>query len=68
MINIINTMTPEMLQKQPQMAATYEAYLKDKETLYKPPVEPAVMERTRLAAQVGGGNITRYDAQGNPLR
>jgi hypothetical protein len=68
MINIINTMTPEMLQKQPQMAATYEAYLKDKETLYKQTVEPAVMERTRLAAQVGGGNITRYDAQGNPLR
>jgi hypothetical protein len=68
MVNIINTMTPEMLQKQPQMAATYESYLKDKETLYKQTVEPAVMERTRLAAQVGGGNITRYDAQGNPLR
>jgi hypothetical protein len=68
MINIINTMTPEMLQKQPQMAATYEAYLKDKESLYKQTVEPAVMERTRLAAQVGGGNITRYDAQGNPVR
>jgi hypothetical protein len=68
MVNIINTMTPEMLQKQPQMAATYDAYLKDKETLYKQTVEPAVMERTRLAAQVGGGNITRYDAQGNPLR
>jgi hypothetical protein len=68
MINIINTMTPEMLQKQPKMAATYEAYLKDKETLYKQTVEPAVMERTRLAAQVGGGNITRYDAQGNPVR
>lgn len=68
MINIINTMTPEMLQKQPQMAATYEAYLKDKETLYKQTVEPAVMERTRLAAQVVGGNITRYDAQGNPVR
>jgi hypothetical protein len=54
MVNIINTMTPEMLQKQPQMAATYESYLKDKETLYKQTVEPAVVERNRLAAQVSG--------------
>jgi hypothetical protein len=54
MINIINTMTPEMLQKQPQMAATYDAYLKDKDALYKQTVEPAVMQRNRLASQVSG--------------
>jgi hypothetical protein len=55
MINIINTMTPEMLQKQPQMAATYDAYLKDKDALYKQTVEPAVMQRNRLATQITGG-------------
>jgi hypothetical protein len=54
MINIINTMTPEMLQKQPKMAATYDAYLKDKDALYKQTVEPAVMQRNRLASQVSG--------------
>ncbi len=65
---MMKMMTPELLSKNPQLAATYENYVKDKNDLYKQTVEPSVMERNRLAAMVSGGNISRYDAQGNPVR
>jgi hypothetical protein len=64
----IKTMSPKQIQDDPRSSALYETYNNERNSLYKQMVEPAVMERNRLAAQVGGGNITRYDAQGNPLR
>ena len=61
------SMAPDMM-KDPGNAARYKAY-KDKEAkLYSSIVEPAEMERNRLAAMVGGGNVQRYDAQGKPIK
>ena len=64
----IKMMSPKQIQDDPRSASLYETYNNERNALYKQMVEPAVMERNRLAAQVGGGNITRYDAQGNPVR
>jgi hypothetical protein len=67
-IALFNMMSSEQLQKDPRQAEAYNKYLVEKADLEMRMVKPIEAERNRLAAQVGGGNITRYDAQGNPLR
>jgi hypothetical protein len=67
-IAVFNMMSSEQLQKDPRQAEAYNRYLVEKADLEMRMVKPIEAERNRLAAQVGGGNITRYDAQGNPLR
>jgi hypothetical protein len=67
-IALFSMMSAEQLQKNPQLAESYNRYLVEKADLEMRVVKPIEAERNRLAAQVGGGGVTRYDAQGNRTR
>jgi hypothetical protein len=67
-ITMFNMMSAEQLQKNPQLAESYNRYLVEKADLEMRIVKPIEAERNRLAAQIEGGGISRYDAQGNPIR
>lgn len=58
------------IDKKPELAASYAEYKKESEKMFAEMVEPAIAERNRLAAMVSGvgGNVQRYDSQGNPIK
>lgn len=56
------------IDKKPELAASYAEYKKESEKMFAEMVEPAIAERNRLAAQIGGTNIQRYDTQGNLVK
>lgn len=67
-ITMFNMMSAEQLQKNPQLAESYNRYLVEKADLEMRMVKPIEAERNRLAAQIEGGGVSRYDAQGNRIR
>lgn len=67
---LFQIMSPEDIQKNPGLAASYQQYQRERDNIYKTSVEPAINHRNRLAAQISGGgsNVQRYDSQGNPIK
>lgn len=61
-------MPPEQFDKNPGLVESYKQYLRERGERYRLSVDPAVAHRDRLAAQVAGTNVQRYDAKGNPIK
>jgi hypothetical protein len=53
-MSYIKMLSPKQLQDDPRLASVFDAYSKDKDAMYKQMVEPAVMQRNRLATQITG--------------
>lgn len=52
---LFQLMSPEDIQKNPGLAASYQQYVRERDNIYKTSVEPAINHRNRLAAQVMSG-------------
>lgn len=52
---LFQIMSPEDIQKNPGLAASYKQYQRERDNIYKTSVEPAINHRNRLAAMVSGG-------------
>ena len=52
---LFQIMSPEDIQKNPGLAASYQQYQRERDSIYKTSVEPAINHRNRLAAMVIGG-------------
>lgn len=52
---LFQLMSPEDIQKNPGLAASYQQYQRERDNIYKTSVEPAINHRNRLAAMISGG-------------
>ena len=67
---LFQIMSPEDIQKNPGLAASYQQYQRERENIFKTSVEPAINHRNRLAAMVSGGqDLSKWgELQVNPGR
>ena len=67
---LFQIMSPEDIQKNPGLAASYQQYQRERDNIYKTSVEPAINHRNRLAAMITSGqDLSKWgELQVNPGR